>query len=94
MSAINRIDQFFEHKFFLGEQPDESKLQKWVKASKRRFDIIKSKVQNPEKYNWQARPNRTKVIDFNESNKLLHETENNQITYEEALKRIEFKKIL
>ena len=38
--------------------------------------------------NWQARPNRSKVINFNESNKLLHDIENSKITYEEALERI------
>ena len=39
--------------------------------------------------NLQARPKGSKVININESNKLLHEIENSQITYEEALKRIE-----
>ena len=29
-----------------GEQPDELKLQKWIKVSKQRFDMIKKKVQN------------------------------------------------
>ena len=43
MSAINRIYQFFEHKFFLVEQPDESNFPKWVKVSKQRFDVIKKK---------------------------------------------------
>ena len=30
----------------LGEQPDKLKLPKWVKVSKQRLDVIKSKVQN------------------------------------------------
>ena len=30
--------------FFLGEQPDESKLLKWVKVSKKKIDMIKDKV--------------------------------------------------
>ena len=34
-------------------------------------------------------PKGGKVININESTKLLHEIENSQITYEEALKRIE-----
>ena len=38
--------------------------------------------------NCQARPNRSKVINFNESNKLLYGIENSKITYEEALERI------
>ena len=44
LSVINRIYQFFEYKFLLGEQPDESNLPKWVKISKQRFDMIKKKV--------------------------------------------------
>ena len=75
--------------FFLSEQPDESNLPKWVKVSKQRFDVIKKKVQNAKINNLQARPKGGKVINTNESNKLLHEIENSQITYEEALKRIE-----
>ena len=73
----------------LGEQPDESNLPKWVKVSKQRFDVIKKKVQNAKINNLQARPKGGKVININQSNKLLHEIENSQITYEEALKRIE-----
>ena len=30
--------------FFLDEQPDESKLLKWVKVSKKKIDMIKDKV--------------------------------------------------
>ena len=89
LSVINRIYQFFEYKFLLGEQPDELNLPKWIKVSKQRFDVIKKKVQNAKINNLQARPKGGKVINTNESNKLLHETENSQITYEEALKRIE-----
>ena len=36
MSVIDKIYQFFEYKFL----PDELKLPKWVKASKRRFNEI------------------------------------------------------
>ena len=89
LSVINRIYQFFEYKFLLGEQPDELNLPKWIKVSKQRFDVIKKKVQNAKINNLQARPNTGKVININQSNKLLHEIENSQITYEEALKRIE-----
>ena len=49
----------------------------------------KKKVQNAKFNNLQARPKGSKVININESNKLRHEIENSQITYEEALKRIE-----
>ena len=60
-----------------------------VKVSKQRFDVIKKKVQNAKINNLQARPKGGKVINANESNKLLHEIENIQITYEEALQIIE-----
>ena len=88
LSVIDRVYQFFEHKFFLGDQLDKSKLLKWIKVSKRRFNVIKNKVQNSKNKNWQARPNRSKVISFSESNKLLYDIENSKITYEEALERI------
>ena len=71
-----------------GEQPDDLNLPKGIKVSKKRFDVIKKKVQNAKINNLQARPKGGKVININESNKLLHEIENSQITYEEALKRI------
>ena len=89
LSVINRIYQFFEYKILPGEQPDESNLPKWIKVdkSKQRFNEIKKKVQNAKINNLQARPKVSKVINTNESNKLLHEIENGQITYEEALKR-------
>ena len=89
LSVINRIYQFFEYKFFWGEQSDESNLSKWVKVSKERFDVMKKKVQNAKISNLQARPKGSKIININESNKLLYEIEYSQITYEEALKRIE-----
>ena len=89
LSVINRIYQFFEYKFLPGEQPDESNLPKWVKVSKQRFDVIKRKVQNAKINNLQARPKGSKLININKSNKLFHEIEKCQITYEEALNRIE-----
>ena len=48
-----------------------------------------TKIQNTKINNLQARPNGGKVININESNKLLYEIEYGQITYEEASKRIE-----
>ena len=51
--------------------------------------MIKVKVQNAKNNNLQARPNRSKVINFSKSNKLLHDIEHGKITYEEALKRIQ-----
>ena len=51
--------------------------------------MIKKKVQNAKINNLQARPKGSKVININKSNKLLHEIENSQIIYEEALKVIE-----
>ena len=72
-----------------GKQPDESNLPKWMKVSKQRFDMIKKNVQNAKINNLKARPKGSKVININESNKLLLEIENSQITYEGALKGIE-----
>ena len=86
--CTNRIYQFFEYKFLPGEQPNESNLPKWVKVNKKRSDMIKKKVQNAKINNLRARLKGSKVININESNKLLHEIENSQFTYEEALKRI------
>ena len=40
LSVIDRIYQFFEHKFLPDKQPDELKLSKWVGASKGRFTEI------------------------------------------------------
>ena len=54
LCVIDRIYQFFEYKFFSGEQSDESNLPKWVKVSKQRFDVIKTKVQNAKINNLQA----------------------------------------
>ena len=55
--------------------------------------MIKKKVQNAKKKNnnnnLQVRIKRSKVVHINESSNLLYEIENEQITYEEALKRIE-----
>ena len=44
LSVIDRIYQFFKYKFSSGEQPDELKLPKWVKVSKKTFNEILSKV--------------------------------------------------
>ena len=48
----------------------------------------KKKVQNAKIDNVQAKPKGSKVINIKKSNKLLHEVENSQNTYEEAFKRI------
>ena len=76
LTVINRIYQFFEYKFLPGEQPNESNLPKWVKVNKKRSDMIKKKVQNAKINNLRARLKGSKVININESNKLLHEIEN------------------
>ena len=49
---------------------------------------MKKKVQNRKINNLQTRPKGSKIININESNKLIYEIEYSQITYEEALKRI------
>ena len=53
-SIIDGNDQFFEYKVLPGEQPDELKLPKWVKASKKRFNEILSII-------TKAKNNRLKV---------------------------------
>ena len=53
-----------------------------------KFDLIK-KVENAKINNLHARSKGSKVININKSNKLLYEIEYSQISYEEALKRIE-----
>ena len=88
LSVIDRTDHFSEHKSLSDKQPDELKLPKWAKVSKKRFHIIKSKVQNVKNNYLQVRPNQSKVLNFNKSNKLFNKIENSKITYEEALKRI------
>ena len=72
-----------------GEQPDELRLPEWIEVRKQRFDVTKKKVQNAKTNNLQVRPKGSKIININESNKLLDEIENGQIIHEEALKRIE-----
>ena len=91
---LNNIQfiNFLSINFFLSQQPDESKLPKWLKVSKQRFVVIKSKVQNARNNSWQARLKQSNFnffINFNESNKLFHEIENSKSTYEEASKIIE-----
>ena len=54
-----------------GEQPDELKLPKWIKVSKKRFDVIKKKVQNAKINNLQVRPKGSKVINVNQLNKFM-----------------------
>ena len=59
------------------------------KSKQTKIRCDKKKVQNAKINNLQARPKGSKVININEWDKLLHETEDNQITYEEPLERIE-----
>ena len=58
------------------------------KSKQKRFNKIKNKVQNANNNSLQANPNRKRLFNFNESNKLLQDIEHSRITYEEALKRI------
>ena len=81
LSVIDRIYQFFEYTFLLGKQSDQSMLPKWIKVSKKRFDVIKNKVQNAKKNKLQARRNRSRLVTLNESNKLLQDIEHSKITY-------------
>ena len=49
LSVIDKIFQLFVYKLFSCEQPDELNLPKWIKVSKQKIDVIKSKVQNAKK---------------------------------------------
>ena len=60
--------------------PDESKLPKWIKVSKQKFDVIKKKVQNTKNNNLQARPSRGRFVASSEWNKLLQDIEYGKIT--------------
>ena len=51
---LTEFINFLSINFFSGEQSDESNLSKWVKVSKQRFDVIKTKVQNAKINNLQA----------------------------------------
>ena len=51
---LTEFINFLSINFFSGEQSDESNLPKWVKVSKQRFDVIKTKVQNAKINNLQA----------------------------------------
>ena len=59
-------------------------LPKWVKVGKRRLNRIKSKFQNAKDNNLQA----DHLISSLRSNQLIRDIWHNQVTYEEALKRI------
>ena len=65
----------------------DNALPKRVKVGKKRFNRIKSKVQNAKDKNLQARPS-NKLINFTRFNQLIRDIGYSQLTYEEALKRI------
>ena len=56
-------------------------------SRQKKFNRIKSKVQNAKDNNLQARPT-NKLINFIRSNQLIRDIGHRQLTYEEALKRI------
>ena len=88
LSVIDRIYQFSEYKFLQGKQPDELQLPKRVKVSKKRFYMIRNIVQNAKNNSLQDRSNRSSLVNFNKSNKLLQDIQHSRITHKEALKRI------
>ena len=45
-------------------------------------------MQKKKKKKLQARPNRSRLVTLNESNKLLQDIEHSKVTYEEALERM------
>ena len=71
-----------------GKQPDELQLPKRVKVSKKRFYMIRNIVQNAKNNSLQDRSNRSSLVNFNKSNKLLQDIQHSRITHKEALKRI------
>ena len=58
------------------------------KSKRKRFAMIKNKVQNAKNNILQARPNRSSLTNFNKSSNLLQGKEYSRITHEEELKRI------
>ena len=80
----NRIFPFKDG--FQKKEPDMSDiaLPKWVKVGKKRLNRIKSKFQNAKDNNVQA----DHLISSLRSNQLIRDIWHNQVTYEEALKRI------
>ena len=88
LSVIDRIYQFPEYKFLQGKQPDELQLPKRVKVSKKRFDMIRNIVQNAKNNSLQDLSNRSSLVNFNKSNKLLQDIQHSRITHKEAMKRI------
>ena len=56
-------------------------------SRQKKFNRIKSKVQNAKDNNLQAGQS-NKLIDFTRSNQLVRYLDHSQVTYEEALKRI------
>ena len=91
LSVTDRIYQLSEYKFLQGKQPDELQLPKRVKVSKKRFDMTRNIVQNAKNNSLQDRSNRSSLVNFNKSNKLLQNIQHSIffiITHKEAMKRI------
>ena len=63
-------------------------LPNWIKVSKKRFDTLKNGVQNVKRDNLQARPQHASPINFDNSNKLIQNILNGNITHEEALNKM------
>ena len=66
----------------------DKSIQNWVKEDKKRFNGIKSQIQQTKNSNLQTRPERGSPIYFNESYKLIQDIEHRKITHEEALEII------
>ena len=60
-----------------------------MRVSKKRFDMIKYVVQNARKNNLQPRPQHSISINFDESNRLIQDIAYGDITYEEALNKMD-----
>ena len=59
-----------------------------LKVSEKRFDTIKNSVQKAKRDNLHARPQHSSPINFNESNKLIQDILNGNITHKEALNKM------
>ena len=61
-------------------------LPDWVKVDKKRFNVIKNKIQQAKYKNLQTRPNCGSPIYFYKSYKLIQDIEHSNINHKEALK--------
>ena len=87
-----QLDDEINKESKLDEKTEELKLAELPErmiVSKKRFDMIKYVVQNARKNNLQPRPQHSISISFDESNRLIQDIAYGDITYEEALNKMD-----